>query len=44
MLIILVSQINCFSCLLTCPGKKFPLTENLFSYNIAYKYWKKGTK
>ena len=36
------STINCFECLFTCPGKKFPFTEELFLYsNIECKYVKR---
>ena len=35
MLIILVSQTNCFEFLFTCPGKRFPLTEKMF-YSILH--------
>ena len=41
MLVILFSYISCFECLFTCPGKRFPLTEKLFLYDIACKYSKK---
>ena len=37
----LVSLIDCFECLFTCLGKKSLLTEELFLYNIRYKYVKK---
>ena len=35
MLTMLILWINCFECLFTCPGKRFPLTEKLYLYNIA---------
>ena len=35
MLIMLISWINCFEYLFTCPGKRFPLTEN-YIYRILH--------
>ena len=39
-----VSLINYFECLFKYPGKKFPLTEELFLHNIGCKYVKKGKR
>ena len=36
-----VSEVDCFEYLITCLGKKFLLTEELFLYNIGCKYVKK---
>ena len=37
----LVSEVDCFEYRITCLGKKFLLTEELFLYNIGCKYVKK---